>query len=137
MNHFALQILLLKIWIKILPACYNIFWNIWAKNQNINFFFWHKTAHVSVCSVICIIKDQYMLIHDALAEYLLCPLTEIRQSDVKLYTDKLSETPPDIMPSLLQNIFLVSASCFLVGWILFQRDWGGDGENVFYVFWIA
>lgn len=50
-----------------------------------------------------------MLIHDALAEYLLCPLTEIRQSDVKLYTDKLSETPPDIMPSLLQNIFLVSA----------------------------
>lgn len=56
-----------------------------------------------------------MLIHDALAEYLLCPLTEIRQSDVKLYTDKLSETPPDIMPSLLQNIFLVSASRFLVG----------------------
>lgn len=52
-------------------------------------------------------EDQYMLIHDALAEYLLCPLTEIRQSDVKLYTDKLSETPPDIMPSLLQNIFLI------------------------------
>lgn len=54
-----------------------------------------------------------MLIHDALAEYLLCPLTEIKQSDVKMYTEKLSEIPPDIMPSLLQNIFLVSALYFL------------------------
>lgn len=52
-------------------------------------------------------EDQYMLIHDALAEYLLCPLTEIKQSDVKMYTEKLSEIPPDIMPSLLQNIFLI------------------------------
>lgn len=96
-----------------MPA--TIYFEIYGPRIKILIFFWHKTAHVSVCSVICIIKDQYMLIHDALAEYLLCPLTEIRQSDVKLYTDKLSETPPDIMPSLLQNIFLVSASCFLVG----------------------
>nr|XP_022298324.1 tyrosine-protein phosphatase 99A-like isoform X1 [Crassostrea virginica] len=52
-------------------------------------------------------EDQYMLIHDALAEYLLCPLTEIKQLDVKSYADRLSETPPDIMPSLLQNLFLI------------------------------
>ncbi|XP_062589187.1 tyrosine-protein phosphatase 99A-like isoform X2 [Saccostrea cucullata] len=52
-------------------------------------------------------EDQYMLIHDALVEYLLCPTTEIKQSDVKVYTEKLAETPLDIMPSLLQNIFLI------------------------------
>ncbi|XP_048739553.2 tyrosine-protein phosphatase 99A-like isoform X3 [Ostrea edulis] len=52
-------------------------------------------------------EDQYMLVHDALVEYLLCPTTEIKQSDVKVYTEKLAETPLDIMPSLLQNIFLI------------------------------
>lgn len=56
-----------------------------------------------------------MLVHDALVEYLLCPTTEIKQSDVKVYTEKLAETPLDIMPSLLQNIFLVSTKEMCTG----------------------
>lgn len=60
-------------------------------------------------------QDQYMLVHDALVEYLLCPTTEIKQSDVKVYTEKLAETPLDIMPSLLQNIFLVSTKEMCTG----------------------
>ena len=87
------------------------------------------------------VQDQYMLIHDALAEYLLCPLTEIKQLDVKSYADRLSETPPDIMPSLLQNLFLVSVCApekntyiWSLLWvqelnISFKKGWDRDQPN--------
>ena len=48
-----------------------------------------------------------MLIHDALAEYLMCPDSEIRQADLGRYIEKLSNSCGDNGLTVLQHQFLV------------------------------
>ncbi|KAK3101774.1 hypothetical protein FSP39_006244 [Pinctada imbricata] len=48
-------------------------------------------------------EEQYMLIHDALAEYLMCPNSEVKGGELSKYIEKLSESSGDNGSTVLQN----------------------------------